>query len=341
MIQTVISFCAIFLILFVSCFFAVAWKAPSGFKSMTLQSGAMATVLTIVAGFVVGCSPEKPKTPPDQKPLFETGKPGPTVLTPSISTPEGPTLSSVVTEESPDEKNFQKSFVQAAEKGDFESLSKGFTHLPAPSKDLITDAAIEAAHEGRMKALSYLIDHGAEINRKPGEDIDHMNTMLTSAINGGHLEAVIYLLKKKADPNLRQGKYQFTPLFVAVSDGKMPVVKALVESGADIQADNGRMGTAITAAKSQGEYKIASYLSSRVGTLYVHASDGGYSDCTVLITESGQSETLITWVTDKKTYAINGKARDKAASHGWVDGKTRFNAQQMQQYLSEGLSKCR
>ena len=54
----------------------------------------------------------------------------------------------------------------------------------------------------------------------------------------------------------------------------------------------------------------------------------------------GLVQKIIFYPVAGKTYAINGQARSRAASRGWVDGFNRFTPAQMQSLLKEGLSKC-
>lgn len=54
----------------------------------------------------------------------------------------------------------------------------------------------------------------------------------------------------------------------------------------------------------------------------------------------GLIQKIIFYPVEGKTYAINGQARGRAASRGWIDGFNRFTPAQMQSLLKEGLSKC-
>lgn len=54
----------------------------------------------------------------------------------------------------------------------------------------------------------------------------------------------------------------------------------------------------------------------------------------------GLEHIFITGTDETGTYAINGKARQVAASRGWIDGFRKFSPEQMQILLQIGLTKC-
>ena len=54
----------------------------------------------------------------------------------------------------------------------------------------------------------------------------------------------------------------------------------------------------------------------------------------------GKVQKIVTYSTAGNTYAINGQARSRAPSRGWIDGFARFSPEQMQRLLQQGLSKC-
>jgi ankyrin repeat protein len=84
-------------------------------------------------------------------------------------------------------------------------------------------------------------------------------TDLHSAAFDGNVEEVKKLLKKGADPNIKD-KYGWTPLHWAASGGHVDVVKLLLVHGADptVKDEDGR--TPLDLARVKGRRKVVSVI---------------------------------------------------------------------------------
>ena len=92
----------------------------------------------------------------------------------------------------------------------------------------------KAIRDGSLKAVNYLVEHGADIEHRDFFGIEHRdffgNTPLCTAAESRSLEMVIYLIGHGANVNS-----EGTPLHCAVKYGSLEIVKYLVEHGADIE----------------------------------------------------------------------------------------------------------
>lgn len=83
-----------------------------------------------------------------------------------------------------------------------------------------------AAGEGRLNAVRYLLDEGAEVNLRG----DYGNTALTEATYYGHLSVIKELLLRGADVNVMS--IDGTPLDIAVGRNDVAVIDLLKHYGA-------------------------------------------------------------------------------------------------------------
>lgn len=70
---------------------------------------------------------------------------------------------------------------------------------------------------------------------------------------GNVIEEIIRLVEEGADPNIRFGKYQITPLMLAASSGTPEDIAFLLSSGADPEIKNNFGTTALDVAKNRNE----------------------------------------------------------------------------------------
>ena len=102
----------------------------------------------------------------------------------------------------------------------------------------------KAAESGNASEIKALIQDGADVNAKAGEQ---QNTPLHIAAKKGHVGLVSILVKEGANIDARAGTHKdedllFTPLHFASANGHVAVINVLVESGADVNAES-EMGT--------------------------------------------------------------------------------------------------
>ncbi|KAM0842484.1 hypothetical protein ACQ4PT_058338 [Festuca glaucescens] len=102
--------------------------------------------------------------------------------------------------------------------------------INAGSKIGVT-ALSAAALDGKMDAVRYLLDHGADPNKKD----DAGSVPLHCAAKFGHDEAASLLLSRGASVDIAY--FHGTPLHIAAAYGKTSVIKVLLEHHADAGAD--------------------------------------------------------------------------------------------------------
>jgi ankyrin repeat protein len=90
---------------------------------------------------------------------------------------------------------------------------------------------IYAAKLGHARTALYLIDHGADVNRRTFTDIG--STTLGFATEGNHIEVVEAMLKRRANINGR-AKDGLTALCFAASQGQLEMAQFLISKGADV-----------------------------------------------------------------------------------------------------------
>lgn len=98
-----------------------------------------------------------------------------------------------------------------------------------------------------------IINTGAHINSQTEET---QETALTLACCGGFLEVADFLIKAGADIELGAS----TPLMEAAQEGHLDLVRYLLESNADVQAQTQTGDTALTYACENGHTDVADLL---------------------------------------------------------------------------------
>ena len=87
---------------------------------------------------------------------------------------------------------------------------------------------LDAARKGDLKKVQQLVDSGADINQldKTGFTALHWAAMANKK------EVAEFLIQKGADINIRESKYQLSPLDIAQSRGFKDMVDFLLKNGA-------------------------------------------------------------------------------------------------------------
>jgi glycerophosphodiester phosphodiesterase len=102
-----------------------------------------------------------------------------------------------------------------------------------------------------------LVDAGVDINYQDGQG----ETALHVAARFGHAECAKILLEgseyQKADTELAENAYSWTPLFIACVDGSLEVAKRLIEAGADVDRCDSSGWTPREHAALRGHIDIA------------------------------------------------------------------------------------
>ena len=87
----------------------------------------------------------------------------------------------------------------------------------------------EAAIRGNFGEVKRLVEQGHNINHALGDG----ETPLTSAVRGGRMDVVRFLLAKGADVNKQNWLSDWTPLMQAANSGNTEMIKVLLDHGAD------------------------------------------------------------------------------------------------------------
>jgi ankyrin repeat protein len=151
-------------------------------------------------------------------------------------------------------------------------------------------ALMTAARTGKVDAVTLLLDRGAKVNAK--DDV-HGQTALMWAVLENHADVVELLLARGADINahtnvtITKGEYVparpaaasgngiirqralptpnggITPLLFAIRDGNVPMMRRLLDRGADLGQSSGNHTTPLLIALLNGQVGIATELLNR------------------------------------------------------------------------------
>lgn len=95
-------------------------------------------------------------------------------------------------------------------------------------------ALADVAREGNLLFIQRLIASGAHVNAR-----DYMGfPALRNAVVSGNYDAVWYLLRCNANPDIKDLARGNTPLHFAASNGRLDLVRLLLEEGADPRIEN-------------------------------------------------------------------------------------------------------
>ena len=115
-----------------------------------------------------------------------------------------------------------------------------------------------AARYGNLKAMQNLVEAGANINKKVGEE---SLTALMVASERGHVELVRYLLNSGASIDARDSTIRgATSLHIASESGHAEVVRVLIEAGASLNMTLDNRSTALYLACRNGEIGVVDVL---------------------------------------------------------------------------------
>ena len=143
-----------------------------------------------------------------------------------------------------------------------------------------------AASEGRLNVVNFLIDHGAEVNKK----IYYERTALHYASESGHLIVVFTLLRKGAEIDVEDGD-RCTPLMLAAERGHIDISLYLIDRSADVNKKDVLKRTALHYASERGDLKVVEALLNKGAEIDVEDEDR----CTplMLAAERGHIDILL------------------------------------------------
>ncbi|KAL8853671.1 MAG: hypothetical protein Q9221_001482 [Calogaya cf. arnoldii] len=109
-----------------------------------------------------------------------------------------------------------------------------------------------AASTGETEVMDILLEAGAEINE---HDVGSYGSALIAAIVNMKHNAVKLLLERGADPSLRAGlEYCYPIIAAALFWDDAEEIQMLIDAGADVNAEGGRLHTALQAAAVDNNY---------------------------------------------------------------------------------------
>lgn len=127
--------------------------------------------------------------------------------------------------------------------------------LLTKGKDPIT-ALIYPVQEGFLDIVKMLVEHGADVNSAgPGKQ-----PPVRVAARNGRLKVLKYLIEKGANFEDKTANDGATPLEGAASKGHLDIVKFLVEKGANVNHQDNDKDTPIGEAAVNGHFEVVKYL---------------------------------------------------------------------------------
>jgi ankyrin repeat protein len=126
----------------------------------------------------------------------------------------------------------------------------------------------QAAAKGDLATVKRELQKGEDVNGA------HAGTSLLSlATKNGRLDMVKFLVDKGA--NLNYGSVNgTTPLMLAATNGHLDVVKFLVDKGADVNAKDHKGGTPLMAAVCEGNLDMVKFLVEKGAEVNARGNDG-------------------------------------------------------------------
>ena len=163
-------------------------------------------------------------------------------------------------------------------------------------------ALLFAAMRGDVKAVSSLLDNGADVNVRHE---DGWSGLMLAAVNG-HSPVVQALLDKGANVETKENLMGQTALIWAVKGAHTAVVKALLKAGANVNDRDKFGGTALTRAANSGNAAIVKTLLEAGADINAREYDGD----TALIEATAESHLEIIQALLKAGANVNDKDLD-------------------------------
>jgi ankyrin repeat protein len=174
----------------------------------------------------------------------------------------------------------------------------GATVQPLTTKDGAI-ALCKAAREGYLDSIKALLDQGVNVNSEAPAFL--YNTAILSALQGGHLFIVEYLITQGADISVIK-KEQGISLFCEAAElGRLSVVQWLVAQGVPVDEESKRQGvkmTALLCAANRGQLTVIQWLFSKGASLNHPTSQG---DVALLLAARQGHLNVVTWLAEQGT----------------------------------------
>lgn len=120
-----------------------------------------------------------------------------------------------------------------------------------------------AASNGNTELVALLVRHGVDVNAPRAAEVP--DRPISSACMGGHAETVRWLIEHGSDVNYGWGGEEpyCVPIAPAIEDGRLDLVRLLVEAGARLDALDRRNKTPLSWAIAYRRAEIEAYLRSK------------------------------------------------------------------------------
>ncbi|UCG60843.1 MAG: ankyrin repeat domain-containing protein [Candidatus Zixiibacteriota bacterium] len=149
----------------------------------------------------------------------------------------------------------------------------------------------QAAFRGRTTVIEQLVNRGANPYIK---DNDSMS-ILCGAAYSGQANAATLLIELGADVNEAPNRHGHTPLFAAIWNNRVDVVRLLIEKGVDLRYQTPQEGTAMHLAAGRGHQDVCQVLLDAGIEVDIPDSHGGTP---LLYAMWGQPE-MVNWLLDR------------------------------------------
>lgn len=168
-----------------------------------------------------------------------------------------------------------------------------------------------ATKANHVKIVKLLVEAGVDINYQDEQG----ETALHVAARFGHMDCAKAILEgsptQKADTNLAEKHFGWTPLFIASVDGQVSIVELLIEAGADLDRPDLSGWTAQEHAALRGHLEIANRLAEVVTTSCSLDAEN--------ITNGSESSTVSSSLGETRS---NGSSKELSAMHSIEPVKT-------------------
>ncbi|MFN3149936.1 ankyrin repeat domain-containing protein [Bremerella sp.] len=160
-----------------------------------------------------------------------------------------------------EERNLGAEVNHAISEGDLETLASIFHEFPEMRdyESFFGPWLSMAAYHGQPKVMRWLLEDGADIDRKYSNTGD---TALVIAIDNHEMEAIDLLLERGA--KLDQTRVENDPLIVTVHNNDLEIARKLLDYGADphftYTLDNGETRSPLSFAEELGFDEMARLL---------------------------------------------------------------------------------
>ncbi len=171
----------------------------------------------------------------------------------------------------------------------------------------------------KLDVIKLLLDPRLKVDLNASDELGH--TALTNAIDKNHCDVVKLLIEAGADPSARgvyNGKLQSAPIFCAMYEHRLWILRYLLQNGADVDAQDTRGNTVLLWVIKDGKAELAEEL-IRKG-FNVNATNNDGSTALMLAVGKGNEE-LVKKLLEKgaKVNAVDSRqisALFYAARHG-------------------------